>query len=143
MDKGTAMNQLTVGKLAKACGMGIETIRFYERNGLLPAPQRLRSGYRVYDTETITRLRFIQQVKGLGFTLEEIKEMINLIAHPASNCETICERVRIKKIQVDEKIAQLKKISKTLGRLESDCPGGDVSLGECIMVQHFNNIEER
>lgn len=136
------MSQLTVGKLAKECGMGVETIRFYERSGLLPKPQRLPSGYRIYNANTITHLRFIQQVKHLGFTLDETKEMLRLIARPDSNCETICERVRVKKTQVEEKIAQLTKISEILGRLENDCPGGKATLEECVMVQHFNNEEE-
>ena len=121
--------------------MGVETVRFYERNGLLPVPQRLRSGYRVYDTNTVTRLRFIQQVKGLGFTLEETKDMLGLVARADSNCETICERVRVKKAQVDEKIIQLQKLSEVLGRLKSDCPGGNAMLDECVMVQHFNSGE--
>lgn len=132
------MSRLTVGKLAKACDMGVETVRFYERSGLLPKPQRLASGYRVYNDDTITRLRFIQQVKHLGFTLDETKEMLRLIAHSGSNCETICERVHIKKMQVDEKIIQLTKISEILGKLKSDCPGGKATLEECVMVQHFN-----
>lgn len=133
------MSQMTAGKLAKACGMGLETVRFYERNGLLPKPQRLRSGYRVYSTDTVMRLRFIQQVKGLGFTLEETKDLVDLISQKDSNCEAICERVREKKVQVDEKITQLKKISKVLGRLVTDCPGGDAVLDDCVMMRHFND----
>ena len=69
----TSMNGLTRGQLAKACNMGPETIRFYEREGLLPLPDRTAAGYRSFSTETVHRLNFIQRAKNLGFSLREIK----------------------------------------------------------------------
>jgi DNA-binding transcriptional MerR regulator len=72
------MKTLTIGKVAECAGVGIETVRFYEREGLLAKPERSVSGYRMFDEGVIARLRFIQRAKELGFTLNEIKELLSL-----------------------------------------------------------------
>jgi MerR family transcriptional regulator, copper efflux regulator len=74
------MQTLTIGKAAKAAGVGIDTVRFYEREGLLPEAQRTESGYRLYSSADVDRLRFIRRSKTLGFSLEEIAELMNLSA---------------------------------------------------------------
>lgn len=135
------MKQLTVGKLAKKAGIGIETVRYYEKSGLLPEPERLESGYRVYDENAVTRLRFIQQAKTLGFALEEIKELLALIDKGGANCEDVCSRARQKRDEIKSKIVELQKISDVLTALELDCPGGEASLDECVILQKFYGEE--
>ena len=132
------MTHLTVGKLAKATDVNIETVRYYERVGILPAPQRLASGYRVYGEQAIQRLRFVTRAKSLGFSLEEIKELLAIYAHPSTDCEVICERARLKCADIENRIIDLKRIHKVLKKLEQDCPGGSKGLDECTITQCLN-----
>jgi len=131
------MAQLTVGKLAKAAGIGAETVRYYEKFGLLPEPERSKSGYRVYDENAVNRLRFIQQAKNLGFALEEVKEMLELVDGTGADCEAICRRAREKRDEIEKKIVELQKISGVLTTLEADCPGGTAPLDQCVILQSF------
>jgi DNA-binding transcriptional MerR regulator len=71
-------SSLTIGQVAKGAGVGVETVRFYEREGLVPAPKRRPSGYRQYPADTVRRIRFVQAAKDLGFTLKEIRELLSL-----------------------------------------------------------------
>jgi len=80
------MESMTIGKLAKRAGVGVETIRFYERKGLLPEPPRRYSGYREYPESAIDRVRFIRRAKELGFTLKEIGELLELRIRPGTTC---------------------------------------------------------
>ena len=86
------MEALTIGKVARLASVGVETVRFYEREGLLDKPPRRRSGYRQYSKDTVSRLRFIRRAKELGFTLKEIRELLTL----RIETESTCEDVRIK-----------------------------------------------
>ena len=72
------MERYTTGQLSKLAGVGVETVRYYERKGLLPVPPRSRSGYRQYDSEALRRVAFIRRAQGLGFTLAEIDELLSL-----------------------------------------------------------------
>jgi len=83
------MNGLTIGKVARNAGLGIETIRFYEREGLIDPPHRTEANYRVYPQQDIIRLRFIKRAKNLGFTLKEIKELLSLRQDPAASKEDV------------------------------------------------------
>lgn len=76
------MRALTIGQVARQAGVGVETVRFYERQGLLAPPERTTSGYRQYEEEAIWRLRFIRRAKELGFTLNEIKELLSMRRQP-------------------------------------------------------------
>tara|TARA_R110000868_G_scaffold35936_2_gene128152 strand:+ start:446 stop:859 length:414 start_codon:yes stop_codon:yes gene_type:complete len=131
------MVQLTVGKLTKAAGVGTETVRYYEKLGLLPKPERSKSGYRVYDENAVNRLRFIMQAKNLGFALEEVKEILGLVDGTGADCESICRRARGKRDEIEKKIAELQKISGVLTALEADCPGGPAPLDQCVILQNF------
>ncbi len=86
------MALLTIGQLAKSAGVGVETVRFYERKGLLAEPNRRPSGYRQYDEEVVNRLRFIKRAKELGFTLAEIKELLSLRRNPTTTCADVKRR---------------------------------------------------
>ncbi len=132
------MTHLTAGKLAKVTDINIETVRYYERVGILPAPQRLASGYRIYDEQAIQRLRFVTRAKSLGFSLEEIKGLLSLYEHSSTDCEVICERARLKCADIEKRIIDLKRIHKTLKKLEQSCPGGMKGLDECTITKCLN-----
>ena len=117
---------LTIGRIAKQADVGIDTIRFYERRGLLPAAQRSASGYRLYSTETIRRLDFIRKAKALGFTLEEIISLLGLQDSTGAKAD-VKALTRRKLEQIDTKIHDLERIRDVLSALEHDCKGtGDV-----------------
>jgi MerR family mercuric resistance operon transcriptional regulator len=115
------MKSMTVGQVARQAGVGVETVRFYERTGLLEKPARRASGYRAYDEETVNRLRFIQRAKELGFTLGEIRELLSLRSCADQPCDDVRSRAEAKIAEIDEKVALLLRMREVLGRLTSSC----------------------
>jgi Hg(II)-responsive transcriptional regulator len=115
------MNNMTIGKLAKRCGVGVETIRFYEREGLIEEPQRRDSGYRQYPEETARRVRFIKRAKELGFTLKEIRELLDLRLDGEQACDEVRSLAEAKIADIEEKIALLQRMRTTLGELVVAC----------------------
>jgi len=114
---------LTIGRVARRARVGVETIRFYEREKLLPAPPRdPSSGYRRYPESTVTRLQFIARAKQLGFTLRETRELLELRRGPAS-CGTVRARAEEKIDDVRLKIRDLRRIEEALLALAEACPG--------------------
>ena len=101
------MNGLTIGRLAKQVGIGIETVRFYERQGLIEPPPRTDSNYRVYPEEEVSRLRFIKKAKNLGFTLNEIKELLFMRHDPHATQADIKNRTLAKIKDIKQKISDL------------------------------------
>src|SRR5438477_11848390 len=98
------MKPLTIGHVARRSGVGVETVRFYEREGLLNRPARSpSSGYRLYEEEVIARLLFIVRAKELGFTLSEIKELLSLRVDPGTCCEDVKARAEVKIADIEEK----------------------------------------
>jgi len=119
------MSTMTIGRLAKSAGVNVDTIRYYERNGLIPAPLRRASGYREYDAADVSRLRFILRAKGLGFTLAEIGELISLSAD--RDIEGVKARAQRRLAQVEQKIDVLERVRSGLKTLIDACPGhGDL-----------------
>ena len=117
---------LTIGRLAQQADVGIDTVRFYERRGLLPEPARTASGYRLYTPETIDRLNFIRRAKDLGFTLEEIISLLGLQDSIGSKAD-VKELTRRKLEQINNKMQDLGRMRDVLTALEHDCAGtGDV-----------------
>ena len=115
---------MTIARVARSAGVGIETVRFYERRGLVKQPQKPRNGgFREYDAETVTGIRFIRQVQELGFSLQEIKELLRLRATPGSDCAAVRARAIKKRDEVEQKIAQLGRLRSALGTLIASCPG--------------------
>src|SRR5260370_14872775 len=111
------MNPLTIGQVAHRSGVGIETVRFYEREGLLAKAARSASGYRQFDEEVIARLQFIQRAKELGFTLNEVKELLSLRVEPDTSCEDVKARAATKIADIEDKIRTLQRMKKALFRL--------------------------
>ena len=119
------MPSMTIGRLAKEAGVNIDTIRYYERNGLIPEPVRRPSGYREYETGDVRRLRFIGRAKQLGFTLAEIAELMSLSAD--RDVGGVKRRAEQRLEQVEHKIKELQRVRRGLKTLIDACPGhGDV-----------------
>lgn len=115
------MRPLTIGRLASEVGVGVETVRFYEREGLLAAPPRGASGYRHYAPETVTRLRFIRHAKELGFSLAEIRELLSLRASAEASCEDVRRQIDAKIATVQEKRRALARLQRALQELAETC----------------------
>ena len=115
------METMTIGGLAKETGTGIETIRYYERRKLIEPVERRESGYRIYDANSARKLRFIKNAQKLGFTLEEIGELLKLKVSNTSRCGTVKKKAEVKIGEIDEKIAVLKSMKKALTKLVSHC----------------------
>jgi Zn(II)-responsive transcriptional regulator len=115
------MEGLGIGQLAKRGGVGIDTVRYYERNGLLAPSTRLASGYRRYGDLEVARLRFIRRAQALGFTLKEIKELLALSAQ--RDVARVKRSAQAKLVDVEARIAALERVREGLARLISACPG--------------------
>ncbi len=113
------MSSLKIGDLAREAGVPIDTVRYYEKTGLLPAPRRTESGYRAYEPATVERLRFIRNSKRLGFSLQEIAQLLDLRlpGHRAEVRQTAQEKVNA----IDRKIAELTELRGQLVQLVEDC----------------------
>jgi MerR family copper efflux transcriptional regulator len=119
------MATMTIGRLAKEAGINIDTIRYYERNGLIPEPVRRASGYREYEAADLRRLRFILRAKALGFTLAEIGELLSLSGD--RDVRGVKRRAEQRLEQVEYKIKELQRVRRGLKTLVDACPGhGDV-----------------
>ena len=133
------MKALMIGQVASQSGVGVETIRFYERQGLLDPPTRRASGYRQYDEEVVTRIRFIRRGKELGFSLGEIDELLKLRVDPNACAETK-RRVDEKVEQIDEKIRDLQRVRDALSDLAATCgESGDSS--QCPILEALARYE--
>jgi len=134
------MFTMTIGRLAKTAGVNIDTIRYYERNGLIPEPTRRLSGYREYGAADIARLRFILRAKGLGFTLAEIGELLSLSAD--RDVRGVKRRAEGRLEQVEHKIKELQRVRRGLKTLIDACPGhGD--LERCPIIAALSTDEPR
>lgn len=117
------MKRLTIGKVAQQAGVNVETVRFYERKGLIERPSHKSTSFREYPQETCDRIAFIKRAKNLGFTLKEIRELLLLAEDPTgsrSEVRTIAEQ---KLIAIREKLLDLRRMEQTLSALVSECSG--------------------
>ncbi len=117
------VEKLTISRLARLGGVNLETIRYYERQGLLAKPPRTAAGYRVFPSETARRLRFIKRTQELGFSLREIRDLLSLRMRPGTGRAQILARAHAKITDVDQKIRSLQAIKKTLRSLTDRCDG--------------------
>lgn len=124
----------TISRAASAAGVGVETIRFYEREGLLRQPPRKPGRYRQYDDSTIARIHFIQRAKLLGFTLAEIRELIQLDERDDAECGDLRDRARVKLTAVEQKIADLERMRSALNDLIAACRTS-VPLSQCPVME--------
>lgn len=130
---------MKIGKLAEQAGVNIETVRYYERRGLLVAPPRTGSGYREYEPEAVARLHFIKRAQHLGFTLAEVEELLALRVRNERACGTVGRKTRDKIALVQAKIRELQAIERRLARLASACESGQRT-GECPMLEELEGV---
>jgi len=140
--KTAAPKPLTIGLVARRAGVGVETVRFYERQGLIEEPPRRLSGYREYDDEVVARLGFIRRAKELGFTLKEIKELLSLRRDPSTPAADVKRRAEAKIADIESKIRTLQKMKTALQRLTSACRGHATS-AECPLLHALDHEEEQ
>jgi DNA-binding transcriptional MerR regulator len=140
---------LKIGEVAKASGVGVETLRFYEKSGLLDQPSRTESGYRLYDTEVLGRLDFIKRAQILGFSLDEIKRVIADRRAGQSPCAEVREIVRSRLADLDERLHEMKRYRKELASAlaewdeKGDVPGHVCGLIEGSHIGHGINPHAR
>lgn len=127
------MKAMKIGEIAKRSGIGVETIRYYERERLLQEPERRPSGYRQYDDSTVKRLHYISQAKALGFTLAEIRELLDLSFSANQSCDHIRQRAEAKLEDIANKIRSLQKMRRSLGRILAQCKARN-SASDCLLV---------
>ena len=128
------MDGMTRSEVAERAAVNPETLRYYEERGLIPDPPRSASGYRLYDENYVRRLRFIGRAKELGFTLEQIKSLLELRAGPEATCQDVKTRAQAKVADVEEKIADLRRIRRALASLVETCAGGTGPTSECPIL---------
>ena len=129
------MTAMKIGEVAKRSNIGIETIRYYEREGLLLDPERRPSGYRQYDESTVERLEYIRGAKELGFTLAEIRELLDLSFAAHAGCAHIRQRAEAKVADIKEKIRSLQRMNRSLGKIVERCRGKN-STEDCPLVHN-------
>ena len=134
------MSSLTIGQLARAADVGVDTVRYYERRGLLPEPERRPSGYRDYPLEAVRSLRFIRRAKELGFTLEEITQLLRIEgrASAAQDVKTLADR---KLADLEGRIRDLRRMQRALRRLAQACPARGPAPG-CSILRALAGDEE-
>ncbi|MGH7932598.1 MAG: MerR family transcriptional regulator [Candidatus Binataceae bacterium] len=115
---------MTIGRVADAAGVSIDTPRFYERRGLLTRPRRSLTGYRIYSDEVLGRLRFIRDAKAVGFSLREIKELLSLGVKSTSECGPVTRKAEAKLAGMNAEIRRLQRLRRILEKMIQDC-GGD------------------
>ena len=131
------MPALTIARAAREAGVNIETIRFYERRGLIERPLK-GEGYRVYSPDHVARIRFVKEAQQIGFSLAEIKELLALRADPNSDCSAVQRQAMTKQQEVRRKIEQLQEIEAALETLIAACPG-QAALQCCSIIDALNH----
>lgn len=129
-------NLLRIGVIAKRSGLSVETIRFYEQQGLITPTTRSPSGYRLYTSDILHKLAFIQRSKNLGFSLQEIAELMQLQSNPSTPASAVKEHVDTKLSLVRDKIQQLQALEKSLLQLSTSCQG-DGSISNCPIIDYL------
>jgi DNA-binding transcriptional MerR regulator len=129
----TTENPLSIGYLAKATGTKVETIRWYERVGVLPAPARTTGNYRSYGAAHLERLSFVRRARDLGFTLDQVRELLRLADQQDQSCDAVDRVAREHLEEVGRKIADLEALRRELQDLIGQCRHGTV--GECRIIE--------
>ncbi len=134
------MPAFTTGTLAKQGGVNLESIRYYERRGLLPKPPRTGLGYRMYSDDALRRIRFIKRAQAIGFTLREIRELLGLHVKADGTCDDVRRKAEAKVAEIDQKRRHLAAMRKALVRLVSSCErSGPAS--ECSFLANLESDE--
>lgn len=136
------MKVLSTGELARKAGVGVETVRFYERQGLLAEPDRRASGYRQYDDEAVAVIRFIRRAKELGFTLKEIKSLLALRNDSSATRADVRQQAQEKLVDIEAKIADLARMQEALSTLVKKCHGSGSKIG-CPILEALQGNDQK
>lgn len=136
------MKAMTIGRLADAAGVNVETVRFYERSELLERPKGPASGYRTYEPAAVERIRFIRHAQELGFTLAEIRELLALRVDPRSSCAEVKARAVAKIGDVERKIESLRRMRTALVSISEEC-SGEGPTSACPILDAFSQAGAR
>ena len=134
------MHGLTIGEVAKRAAVHIETLRYYEREGLVARPPRSRSNYRLYPAETVQRVQFIKRAQQLGFSLKEIQDLLALRAEPQARCAEVRERALAKIHQIEYKVHTLQAMHTALTKLVAACAGQE-HIADCPILESLDAEE--
>ena len=132
----TSMQFFNIGEVAKLTNVTVETIRYYEKQGLVEIPRRNDSGYRQYPDDTIKRIKFIQHAKEVGFTLNDIKELLELRNDQNKSCSDVKNLADLKIQSIDQKIADLQRIKSALTRMVKKC-SAETPSSECPLLDEL------
>lgn len=124
---------MKIGELASATGTKVETVRYYEKIGLLPPPARTSANYRAYGAEHLARLSFIRRARDLGFTLEAVRELLTLSDDKTQSCEAVDGIARVHLTEIDRKVRDLKALRSELSRVLGSCSHGTVA--DCKIIE--------
>jgi MerR family copper efflux transcriptional regulator len=136
------MEGLRIGELAKQSNVHVETVRYYERRGLIPKPPRTVSNYRIYSSENLRRVKFIKQAQQLGFSLKEIKELLALRAAPRAKCADVRNYATHKIQDIEERIRALTRMRRSLKKLLRQC-SGDLPATACPILESLESEKPR
>ena len=134
------MDEFTRGDVADRAGVHVETLRYYERRGLVPKPRRNMSNYRVYPPDTVRRVRFVKRAQELGFSLKEIKELLALRAAPRAGCASVRQRAERKVADIENKMRDLRRMRKALSQLVAEC-SGQGPITECPILDALDTLD--
>lgn len=124
---------MKIGELASATATNVETVRYYEKIGLLPAPARTVSNYRAYGDDHLARLSFIRRARDLGFTLDAVRELLTLSDDNSQSCEAVDTIARVHRAEIDRKVADLSALRRELDRVIGSCRHGTVA--DCKIIE--------
>ncbi|MDJ0947593.1 MAG: helix-turn-helix domain-containing protein [Alphaproteobacteria bacterium] len=129
--------RLTIGDLARATGTKVVTIRYYEKAGLLPRPPRSARNYRIYAPEHLHRLRFVRRCRALGFTLDQVRELLSLSSRTDRECAEVDGLAKAHQAAVEAKIADLERLAAELRRISNLCQGG--RMADCRIIEALSS----
>jgi MerR family mercuric resistance operon transcriptional regulator len=132
------MEALTIGKLAEKANVGVETIRFYERKGLIKQPTLMQGSFRVYPNELVSKINFIKKAQDLGFTLNEVKELLELNTKPRVTCGAVKTKTQTKIEEIKNKIADLERMKTSLEKLACACDASQDSIKQYKVQECFD-----
>lgn len=135
------MEKITIGKLAQMASVGVETIRFYQRKELLREPKKTET-FRTYSEEDAQRIIFIKRAQDLGFTLSEVKELLELNTRPRNTCAVVKNKTEIKLQEINSKIADLQRMKESLIKLSCACDSGIDSVKQYKVQDCFSSVME-
>ena len=126
--------QFSVGEVAKRAGCKVETVHYYEKTGLMPDPPRTEGGHRLYALMHVKRLNFIRRSRELGFSIEQIKELLKFIDEPDHYCGEVKAMATLQARAVQQKINDLERLKKALNKMVSQCKGSRYSIDDCPII---------